>query len=334
MTAVSKSISSQQALFGGILFATLFTGLIWFLGTQYAQQVVLHPDKPGFWYYWQLLEPTVWTRASAWLGYGAHQILIWILIYTAQSQRLAYSGTLHRVNVLALAVSATFITLHLVQTRIWYDGLAQDVSEWSSQWSVILVLVMVLLMENQRRGLVFGKKVPFLGDATRVIRKYHGYYFSWAIIYTFWYHPMLATSGHLLGFLYMFLLLLQGSLFFTRMHVNKYWTFVQEAAVVVHAVLVAIMNSDGGAPMFLFGFAGVFVVTQMHGLGLSGWLRWLFLSLYVGGVSVVYYERGLTRLEEIIRVPAAEYLSVIVLALLLIGAMRVVRWTRKSTAHG
>ena len=27
------------------------------------------------------------------------------------------------------------------------------------------------------------------------VRKYHGYAFSWAVIYTFWYHPMENTYG-------------------------------------------------------------------------------------------------------------------------------------------
>ena len=75
-------------------------------------------------------------------------------------------------------------------------------------------------MENQRRGMFLGKKIGFVSNAAVSIRKYHGYYFAWATIYTFWYHPMVGTQGHLMGFLYMFLLLLQGSLFFTRMHLN------------------------------------------------------------------------------------------------------------------
>ncbi|MDA7916273.1 hypothetical protein N9B94_03465 [Verrucomicrobia bacterium] len=64
-------------------------------------------------------------------------------------------------------------------------GLAQDVSIWSSQWSVIIMLVLILHMENQRRGIVFGKKIRFLTETERVVRKYHGYIFSWAIVYTF-----------------------------------------------------------------------------------------------------------------------------------------------------
>ena len=70
--------------------------------------------------------------------------------------------------------------------------------------------------------------MPIKQEIIRFARKYHGYFFAWATIYTFWYHPMDNTTGHLIGFFYMFLLLLQGSLFLTRIHVNKYWTVVQE----------------------------------------------------------------------------------------------------------
>src|SRR6185503_9106697 len=113
---------------------------------------------------------------------------------------------LHRVNVIALAANAFFIGLHFVQTHIWYDGLAQDVSIFSSQGSVIVLLVWVLLMENPRRGLFFGKKVKFSETVIRFARKYHGYFFAWAAVYTFWYHPMVSTPGHLVGFMYMFML--------------------------------------------------------------------------------------------------------------------------------
>jgi hypothetical protein len=87
---------------------------------------------------------------------------------------------------------------------------------------------------------------------------------------TVWtHHPMVNTSGHLIGFLYMFLLLVQGSLFFTRSHVNRWWTLTLELSVAVHGTLVAVMSTGPNRlwPMFLFGFLAIFVITQMHGSG-------------------------------------------------------------------
>ncbi|WP_327087198.1 hypothetical protein OIE66_33440 [Nonomuraea sp. NBC_01738] len=302
----------------GVLAAAVLTSLIWLLG-QRLHGITLLPDQGAAWYYWKLPEPTMWTRVSAWAPYAAHQLAFWGLIYYAQTRVRSYTNGLHPVNVVALAVNTAFIALHMVQTQLFYDGLAQDVSIFSSQGSVVLLLVVVLLMENRRRGLFFGKPAPIGARVADFARRYHGYLFSWAAVYTFWYHPMEATGGHLIGFFYMFLLLLQGSLFLTRAHTNRWWTFTLELSVAVHGTLVAVMTSgpDGIWPMFLFGFLGVFVITQMHGLGLSRPLRWALGLAYAFGAVLVYGMRhDLAGVWAVSRIPAIEYLLVAVLALL------------------
>jgi len=301
------------ALWAGILFSLAFTGLIAWAG-QRLESVPRLPDQGGAWYYWRLAAPTFWSRATAWGFYLTHQIALWALIYYAQTRVKRYTTGLHRVNVVALAVNAFFVLLHFAQTHIWYDGLAQDVSIFTSQGSVIVLLVWVLLMENSRRGMFFGKKLPISQRVIGFARKYHGYFFAWAIVYTFWYHPMESTSGHLIGFFYMFLLMLQGSLFFTRIHVNKWWTLVQEVTVLAHGTLVAMVQGQDLWPMFAFGFGGVFVITQMHGLGLSRLTRGLLLAAYAGMVLRVYSDRGWINLNEIIRIPVIDYVAVLVLA--------------------
>ncbi|WP_205215174.1 hypothetical protein [Amycolatopsis albispora] len=297
----------------GVVAAAVLTGLVWVFGQGLA--VTLLPDQGASWYYWKLPDPTFWTRASAWLGYAAHQLVSWWLIFYAQRHVRRYTTGLHPVNVVALAANLGFIALHEVQTRVFYDGLAQDVSIFSSQGSVVLLLIVVLLMENRRRGLFFGRRAPLSAEVVRFARKYHGYLFSWAAIYTFWYHPMETTSGHLIGFFYMFLLLFQGSIFFTRAHTNRWWTLALELMVAVHGTLVAVMNSgpDGMWPMFLFGFLGVFVVTQMHGLGLGLRTRWTIGLGYLAAAVVVYGSRSLGGLHEIVRIPLIEYLLVAVM---------------------
>ncbi|MEZ0395761.1 MAG: hypothetical protein ABWK53_04950 [Anaerolineales bacterium] len=310
---LEKPRTAKLALWGGIAFSLLFTALIWWAGER-LNAIPLLPDQGAAWYYWKLPEPTFWTRLTAWGFYALHQVTLWGLIYYAQTRVKKYTGGLHPVNLWALGVNAFFILLHFVQTHIWYDGLAQDVSIFSSQGSVILMLVAILLMENQRRGLFWGKKVPLGKRVMSFVRKYHGYVFAWATVYTFWYHPMVNTSGHLIGFFYMFLLLLQGSLFLTRIHVNKYWMVVQEVTVAIHGTLVAVMQGNGIWPMFAFGFAGIFILTQMHGLGWRAWVRWLVTGIYVAAALVVYSGRGWVQLNEIVRIPVIEYGLVFVLA--------------------
>ena len=311
-TRKPKSNDASVALWIGIVFSALFTGLIWYLGPR-LDTIELLPDAGASWYYWKLPEPTFWTRFTAWGFYFAHQIFIWGLIAYAQRSKLKYTDGLHTVNIIALAGSAFFIALRLVQSHIWYDGLAQDVSIWSSQWSVIMLLVVVLIMENPRRGMFFGKKAPLNKQVIAFLRKYHGYLFSWAVVYTFWYHPTIATAGHLLGFFYMFLLMLQGSLFFTRMHLNKYWMVTQEVMVFFHGTIVAVYQGNNLWPMFAFGFAAMFIITQMHGIGWPKWAKWVAVLAYIGS-AILVYNGNWVGLNEIIRIPIIEYLVVFVLA--------------------
>ena len=267
----------------------------------------------------------------AWGGYLFHQFAIWGLIYWGQKQKLKYSHNLHRLNYWALGVNALFTILHLVQSHIWYDGLAQDVSIFSSQASVVILLVVVLLMENQRRGLFFGKKIGFLREMGQVARRYHGYLFAWGIIYTFWYHPMETTPGHLIGFLYTFFLLLQSSLMFTSAHINRWWMVVQEVMVLLHGTIVAYLTQGSDIwPMFFFGFATMFIVTQMYGLGLEKWQRWAFIAAYIAAVIIVYSSRGWVQLNEIVRIPVIEYGLVFVLALLIWLGTWIVKWARPT----
>ena len=294
-----SQLSSSLVLWGGVAFSALFTLLIWALDSR-LDSVALLPDAGATWYYWKLPAPIFWTRATSWGFYLAHQLAIWGILYYAQSFRKhSYTKGLNRANIWALAATAFFIFLHLVQTHIWYDGLAQDTPIFSSQGAVIVLLVWVLLMEDNRRGQFFGKPVPLSQEVIRYARRYHGYFFAWAIIYTFWFHPMVSTSGHLIGFFYMFLLLVQGSLFYTRIHVNRWWTFALEVTVLVHGTLVAFMQGNGLWPMFFFGVAGILVITQMYGLGFSMQNRLLILGIFVASTLYIYNQVGQARRNRV-----------------------------------
>ncbi|MCG2787335.1 MAG: hypothetical protein L6461_19780 [Anaerolineae bacterium] len=313
--SLSDPRTTKIALWGGIAFSLAFTALIWLAGER-LNAIPLLPDQGALWYEWKLPPDAVtfWTRLSYWGLYALHQIAFWGLIYYAQTRVQKYAKGLHMVNLWALGLNALFIVLHFVQSHLWYDGLAQDTPVWSSQGSVILMLCAILLMENQRRGLFFGKKISFLKRAGSFARQYHGYLFAWAITYTFWFHPMVNTAGHLLGFLYTFFLMLQGSLFLTRVHVNKWWMLVQEVSVLFHGTMVALLQGSGIWTMFFFGFAGMFVITQMHGLGWSNRTRWGVGISYILAALVVYNFKGWEYLNEIIRIPVIEYLVMFVIA--------------------
>ncbi len=321
----SGTFTGNQAMWAGVLFSLVFSAVI-YIARPYMPQIDFAPDTGASHYYWKLPNPTVVTRVAVWTSYIAHQAFMWYLIWKAQKDELKYTNGLHRINVIALVGNALFVVWHLIQTAIWYDGLAQDVSIWSSQASVVIMLVFVLIMENQRRGIFFGKKVNFLTETGKFARKYHGYLFAWGIIYTFWYHPMESTSGHLIGFFYTFVLMVQGCLFFTRIHVNKYWTFFLEILVLFHGTLVAINQGNGIWPMFFFGFGGIFIITQMYGLGLKAWQRWAFLVAYVAGVLGWYGSTDIVNINEVVRIPIIDYLLVFIFAGLIWVIMKLTGW--------
>lgn len=327
-------LSSTTALWGGIVFAFLFTGLIAVLDYRLdALETTFIPDQGASWYFWQLPNPTLISRASVWILYSLHQVMFWGLIYYAQTRVQTYTKGLHPVNVWALGMNALFLVLHLIQTHLFYDGTAQDVSIWSSQFSVILMLVFILTMENQRRGLFFGKKAPLPQSVVGFLKSYHGYIFSWAAVYTFWYHPMVNTPGHLVGFLYMFFLMLQGSLFLTRAHLNRNWMVTQEVMVLVHGTMVAWYQGNGIWPMFFFGFGFLFVATQVWGLGWPRWAEWGSLAVFIL-LAVIVYNSDWARLNEIIRIPAIEYIVVFVLAVLFLITAQVINRVLPQKSSG
>ena len=122
----------------------------------------------------------------------------------------------------------------------------------------------------------------------------------------------------------MFMLMVQGSLFFTRAHVDRYWTFTLEILVLIHGTLVAINQGNGMWPMFFFGFAGLFIITQMHGLGLKQWQRWAFLGSYVGGALWIYGSSDIAMLHQVTWIPVTEYAVVFVFAGLIWLGMKLV----------
>jgi len=280
----------------GLLFCAFAMGLI-FAFAPYSSPTGAEfaPDKGDWWYYWQLKEPTVITRLSAWIPYTLHIVSIWFLINYAKKAKPKYIYGLHHFNLWAIGVNAFFVVLHIVQTKVFYDGLAQDVHEATSMGSVVLMLFLIMLMENSRRGMFFGYKLGFMKGVGDTVKRYHGYYISWAIIYTFWYHPIEMTSGHLAGFAYMFLLLLQSSLFFTRFHVNRVWTVILETIFVVHGALVAAFiltpGQDQFWSQFLFGGFAIFLITQMWGLGLSNRAKLLVASPIIAILTGFYAYR-------------------------------------------
>lgn len=316
MTAFAERMRAIRAVDAGIIFSILVCLGILAIGTWLMQYELAVPPEgdSGFFYEWKLADPTFWSRATIWIGFVLHQVLIWFTIWWAQERSSRkYTDTLKPVNVIALGINAVFILLHFAQTTFFYDAIAQDIPSWTAQGAVIMMLYIIITMENRRRGVFFGRKLNFRKEFYDWLKKYHGYAFSFAVIYTFWFHPMVPTWGHLLGFVHVILVMVQGSLMFTRVHLNRKWIFLLEILVLPHAALVAINQGGGLVYMFALGFIAIFIVTQMHGLGLKNWVKNVFYASFFITVFVIYvFIREPFMVNEVIRIPAIEYALVFV----------------------
>lgn len=311
---VNKDDITNRYILSGLLSSIALTAVIGLTAANLSGfQIIGHTGIP-FYYHWQLREPNAMARLSAWAGYLLHNLIVWAILYKAQRERPKFGAPLRWFNWAMIATHLVFIFLHILQTQVFYDGLAQDVPEVTAQGSVALMLVIIILFESPRRGLIFGKKFKFKDRFVQIARKYHGYFFTWATVYTFWYHPTEGTWGHLIGFLYMFMLFVQSALIFNRAHLNRWWTFTLEAFVVVHGTVVAILQGNGLWPMFAFGFGAMLILTQMYGLGLDTWIkRGLAIGFLV--LTVAYYalSGNIAGINEVVRIPIIDYAVIFLL---------------------
>ena len=123
--------------------------------------------------------------------------------------------------------------------------------------------------------------------------------------------------------------MLQGSLFFTAFHNNRYWTTSLEVFVLFHGVVVAYLSpiqSLETVKMFGFGFLTMFIVTQIYGLGLAR--RWLVAAyLLYGLLLVIFYQQNPVDVTAVIRIPVILLTTVFaVISLVWFGL-----WLRKIT---
>jgi hypothetical protein len=314
----------------GLLIAAAFTALIGLTAANLTGFQIVGKTVP-FAYAWRLTQPTAMSRLTAWGFYLAHNLIAWAIIYLARREKPRYQVDLRWFNWAMIATSIVFVALHIFQTQVWYDGLAANVPEISALGSVAIMLAIIIILETPRRGLILGKKAKFHKQFLRIVREYHGYFFSWATIYTFWYHPTEGTVGHLAGFFYMFMLFVQSALLFNRAHINKWWTVTLEVFVLVHGVTVAVFQGNAMWPMFAFGFGAMFFLVQMYGLGLNTWTkRILWISFITVAVGTYAYMGRLSQIHEIVRIPMLDYMVIGLIYLIFLAGWGISRLFRSK----
>lgn len=305
--------NEKKIFYTSIIISFILVALT-YLFKNITMDVSLLPDKGASWYYWKLPIRNNLTMIIVWLLFGLHLIGNYVLI--RKRIKIKKYG-FNKINLYLLIYNLFFILLHQFQTIISFDGLAQDVSVFSSQYSVILVLVIILLMKLNSRGFIFGYKLNLQQKSLNLLYKIHGFVFVFSIIYTFWYHPMVFTLGHSFGFLYIFLFLIQVSFIKTQIHTKKYWTIVLEFLVALHSTSVAffVQNSEIWR-MFLFGFLFIFISNQIYDFNFKKKNIILIQLIYFISAFITYYFYDIYKIHQILWIPLIEYLHLIILYIL------------------
>jgi hypothetical protein len=81
---------------------------------------------------------------------------MWYMVWRVSNEQL-HPNHASSLNLAALLLNAGYGLPHILQTHLFYDGLAQDVPVWSSQYAVIGMLVIMVYSTVTRRGFFLGK---------------------------------------------------------------------------------------------------------------------------------------------------------------------------------
>ena len=250
-----------------------------------------------------------------------------------------WSTNLDTINCITIVGNILFVILRIVQTHIWYDGLAHDVSETASMGAVFLPVAIAIMMQQTERGIIFGYSLQSetFVILTNIARRFHGYIFVWGILFDFWYHPVESGSAHLSGFFIILLFLIQGSLMFTTSHLNILWRNILEFTVIFHAIAVELPRTHRDSwKMFLSGGLTMFIISQMHAFPISLLTKSALAIVCLTLVFYLYRHDAKGRWKEMFRIPVIYYIFIIIFYLVLYTIYVLISvlayWPESSTA--
>ncbi|KAI6656079.1 hypothetical protein LOD99_11334 [Oopsacas minuta] len=340
-------MDSTVGLIVGVIFSLCVVLLTKFIGPNLRKNFTPLPVWRGvLWYRWKSLPSqqalnfspftgikfpySLNVRAkSAWLGFILHFIFMTFMITWAKIRYSThhthncpvptapswcdYTNKLEIIHYVFLIGTAIFVILHLLQTHYSYDGIAQDAAEMVPIIGTVLSLVVLALMQQTERGLVFGYGLDtetFIA-LTNIARRFHPFIVGWDIVFTFWYHPMEGGVHHIPGLLPLLCIFIQGCLLFTTVHLNPIWRVALELLGFPHAIYIEYSHPERGRwKMFLTGVLLTPIVVHFHMFNMSFILTTSLLVCYVTLVVVLYRDMPWYRWTEPLHFPCIIFLLI------------------------
>ncbi len=297
----------EYKIFMWALFLALFISLLPIIFEPFVSDQVLATKSGPFDYFWQLKERNPLIMLMVWFWFIIHFIGNAIIFSLRRKDKTIRKGEFSKYNIYLLIFNASLIIIHIIHSIIFYDMFAQDFPSYTSQISVIIMLVMLLLIQNTKRGFIFGIKLRNQ-RALNLLYKIHGPIFLIALTYTLWFHPFINTIGHIVGFFYMYLLFIQVSYTGTKIHYNTKWVAFLESFVLFHGTSVAIFNQNSSLwSMFFFGFLFIFIGSQMYSFTRNTTFIITASIMFIILTVTYYFSTNIININEIIKIPIIEY---------------------------
>ena len=202
--------------------------------------------------------------------YILHQLALWAMLYYARTH-LKCSHKLQPFHYWMAGMNLVFVLLYVAQSYLFLGNISYRLPA-ELPLIVLGLSYWFLIAKSSGRGFIFGYPVLYTQDIAEVAEKCLPYYFSFAVLFNFWYKPF--VDKYMLFFVRLVVELIfitHSCLIQTHIHENKYWSLLLELMVLPYSVIILVFPLSTPKPtldilLFSLFCVAVFAISQMHGL--------------------------------------------------------------------
>ncbi|KAI9295602.1 hypothetical protein K502DRAFT_348867 [Neoconidiobolus thromboides FSU 785] len=268
-------------------------------------------------YPWQSVTPHSFIRGYLWLGYLSHQLIQFIFIFklmklTKFKDKQNNQSLINYYNNRMKFINFFFICMKFYLNIKYYDGLAIDLHEIIALFSVTLILIIIVILKSNERGLILSYKPTTLSwlNFKQFVFQIHSYLCSFGSILNFWYHPIGCNIAFLIGYYYQLILIYQTSTSFTQQHNSN--LILLELLVILHSTTTSLFQSKMNFQLFYFGYLCLFLINYSYAECYQKYLGKYWKSILIGmNIILFYFVGNIEKFHTIFYIPSSIYLLVI-----------------------
>ena len=134
-------------------------------------------------------------------------------------------------------INLVFVLLYVAQSHLFPDKISYDLPN-ELPLVVLGLSWWILIAKSCGRGLIFGYSISYSQSIAEVAETSLPYYFSFVVLFNFWYKPFVDIYGYFFVRLVVELIFIAHScLIQTHFYKNKYWTLLLEVMVLPYVLI-------------------------------------------------------------------------------------------------